>query len=192
MVSLQTPVCEFDEPARNFSLPGVDGEIWTLKKCSGKNGLLVMFICNHCPYVVHLQGALRDYADEYADSELAIVAISSNSAKTHPEDGPEEMAVLADDLGWGFPYLHDETQAVAKAHQAACTPEFYLFDEEHRLVYRGQFDESRPGNGVAITGTDLYAATHALLAGAPVEPDQVPSVGCNIKWHPGEAPNYRV
>jgi peroxiredoxin len=183
---------ELGTRAPDFTLPGTDGASVSLGDFEGSSGLLVAFICNHCPYVVHLQGALRDYADEYADSELAIVAISSNSAKTHPEDGPEEMAVLADDLGWGFPYLHDETQAVAKAHQAACTPEFYLFDEEHRLVYRGQFDESRPGNGVAITGTDLYAATHALLAGAPVEPDQVPSVGCNIKWHPGEAPNYRV
>ena len=178
-------------PAPTFSLPdAVSGTVVTKDDFSGQP-MVVMVICNHCPYVVHLQDALREYAEEYQDSALAVVAISANSVKTHPQDGPEEMGALAAKLGWDFPYLYDETQAVAKAYKAACTPEFYLFDEDHKLVYRGQFDGSRPGNGVPITGRDLYGATHALLTGAPVDSEQLPGIGCNIKWHPGGEPNYR-
>jgi peroxiredoxin len=177
--------------APSFSLPDtVSGGVVGNGDFVGQP-MVLMFICNHCPYVVHLQDALRDYAEEYQDSELAILAISANSVETHPQDGPEEMGALAAELGWDFPYLYDESQEVAKAYRAACTPEFYLFDEEHKLVYRGQFDGSRPGNGVAVDGRDLYGATHALLTGAPVDGEQTPGLGCNIKWHPGGEPAYQ-
>jgi thiol-disulfide isomerase/thioredoxin len=146
--------------------------------------VLVMFICNHCPYVIHVRDELTRLADEYGRRGVAVVAINSNSVKTHPQDGPEAMKVLGDKLGWQFPYLFDETQAVAKAFQAACTPEFYLFGNDGALVYRGQLDGSRPGNAVPVTGSDLRGALEALLEGRPVSSDQKPSIGCNIKWHP--------
>lgn len=152
--------------------------------------LLVMFICNHCPYVKHLRDALAAFGRTYRDQGLAIVAISANDVAARPEDGPEHMAKEAQDAGFTFPYLYDESQNTAKAYRAACTPDFFLFDAEHRLVYRGQFDDSRPGNDAPVTGEDLRAAADAVLAGRPAAAEQKPSIGCNIKWQPGNEPDY--
>ncbi len=152
--------------------------------------LLVMFICNHCPYVQHIVGELGRLAADYLPRGVAVVAINSNSARTHPQDGPEHMNQLARAEGWRFPFLFDETQQVARRFRAACTPDFFLFDAGRRLVYRGQFDDSRPGNGVPVTGRDLRAALDAVLAGEPVPEEQKPSLGCNIKWTPGNEPDY--
>jgi thiol-disulfide isomerase/thioredoxin len=148
----------------------------------GKLGLLVMFICTHCPYVKHIETELARLGVDYADKPPAIVAISSNDADTHPDDGPEGLKQQALTMGFRYPYLYDETQQVAKAYQAACTPDFFLFDKDFRLVYRGQFDSSRPGSGIPVTGVDLRAAMDAVLSGAPVTEDQHASLGCNIKW----------
>lgn len=152
--------------------------------------LLVMFLCNHCPYVKHIREGLARFAREYRDRGLAMVAINANDVVSYPEDRPERMAEEARAAGYVFPYLFDETQAVAKAYQAACTPDFFLFDRDRKLVYRGQFDGSRPGNDVPVTGADLRAAVDALLAGRPISADQRPSLGCNIKWRAGNAPAY--
>ena len=172
--------------APDFSLPDtVSGGTVSLAAASaGARATVVMFICNHCPYVVHVRDAFGPLARDYAGAGLKVVAISSNSTVTHPQDGPSHMATLAQDLGWTFPYLFDESQDVAKAYQAACTPDFYLFDAELRLVYRGQLDDSRPGNGVPVTGDSLRAAIDAVLAGEAVPEPQKPSIGCNVKWHP--------
>lgn len=153
--------------------------------------LLVMFICNHCPYVVHIREVLGPLVAEYQARGLRVVAINSNSEQTHPQDGPVHMRALALEKGWRFPFLFDKTQEVAKAYQAACTPDFFLFDPERRLVYRGQFDDSRPGRpNVPVTGKDLRAALEDVLAGRKPAEDQRPSMGCNIKWHPGNAPPW--
>jgi len=144
--------------------------------------LLVAFLCNHCPFVKHIRDGFAAFAREYADRGLAIVGINSNDVVAYPDDSPEKMAEEARSAGYGFPYLFDETQAVARAYDAACTPDFFLYDAERRLVYRGQFDDSRPGNGKPVTGRDLRAACDALLAGREVAGDQLPSIGCNIKW----------
>ena len=149
-----------------------------------------MFICNHCPFVIHVRDELTRLASEYQKRGVAIVAINSNSIETHPQDAPEHMKALATELGWKFPFLFDSTQEVAKAYRAACTPDFYLFDAEQRLVYRGQLDDSRPGNNVPVTGRDLRAALDAVLAGRAPSIDQKPSIGCNIKWAPGNEPDY--
>ncbi len=155
------------------------------------NPLLVMFICNHCPYVVHIREGLGALMAEYQARGLQVVAINSNSEQTHPQDGPSHMRALALEKGWRFPFLFDKTQEVAKAYQAACTPDFFLFDKERRLVYRGQFDDSRPGRtDVPVTGKDLRAALEDALAGRKPAEDQKPSIGCNIKWHPGNAPPW--
>ncbi|MEM1062060.1 MAG: thioredoxin family protein, partial [Planctomycetota bacterium] len=151
---------------------------------------LVMFICNHCPFVKHLRSALADFGKEYGGKGLGVVAISSNDVANYPDDSFEKMKEEAADAGYTFAYLYDESQAIAKAYTAACTPDFFLFDGEHDLVYRGQFDDSRPSNGVDITGTDLRAACDAVLAGDEVDPMQKPSIGCNIKWIEGSAPDY--
>ena len=152
--------------------------------------LLVMFICNHCPYVKHIRSGLAQLGRDYQSRGAAIVAISANDAANYPEDGPARMREEARVAGYTFPYLHDETQAVAKAYRAACTPDFFLFDHTRKLVYRGQFDDSRPGNGVPVTGKDLRAALDAVLACRPVPADQKPSIGCNIKWKAGNEPDY--
>ncbi len=144
--------------------------------------LLVMFICTHCPYVKHIEKGLAAFGKDYAGKPLGLVAISSNDVTTHPDDSPAGMKQQAKTFGFVFPYLYDETQAVAHAYKAACTPDFFLFDSDRRLVYRGQFDSSRPGNGIAITGKDLRAAIDQVLAGKPAPTDQRPSIGCNIKW----------
>lgn len=149
---------------------------------SGPKGLLVMFICRHCPFVKHLEQALAQLGRDYDGKGIGIVAIGSNDAVSFPEDAPESLAAQARELGFTFPYVYDETQEVAHAYDAACTPDFFLFDDGLKLVYRGQFDDSRPGNGVPVTGRDLRAAMDAVIAGEPVNPEQKPSVGCGIKW----------
>ncbi len=149
--------------------------------------LLVMFVCNHCPFVVHVRDVMVALANEYVD-RVGVVAINSNSLETHPQDGPEPMKALASREAWRFPYLFDATQQVALAYQAACTPDFFLYDADHRLVYRGQLDDSRPGSSIPVTGADLRAALDNTLAGRPPLEDQKASLGCNIKWTPENAP----
>lgn len=171
-----------------FSLPNVvDGKTISGGGFTGKP-LLVMFICNHCPFVKHLRSALADFGREYQQKGLSIVAISSNDVTTHPDDSPDLMQDEAREAGYTFPYLYDESQEVAKAFHAACTPDFFLFDAAGKLAYRGQFDDSRPSTGIPITGADLRAASDAVLAGRPVPEPQKPSIGCNIKWK--DAPEY--
>jgi len=182
---------ELGTPAPDFSLPDpVGGGQISLADLPGDAGLLVMFICNHCPYVKHLADALADLGREYQTRRLAIVAISANDASARVDDGPEAMRVEHERRGYPFPYLYDESQAVAKAYRAACTPDFFLFDANHHLVYRGQFDGSRPGNDVPVTGKDLRQAIDAMLDGQPVVEAQSPSMGCNIKWKAGNEPDY--
>lgn len=160
----------------------VTGKPVRLSDFAGKRGLLVMFICNHCPYVKHVQHALVTLGKDYEEEDIAIVAISANDPTSHPEDAPDKMAEEARRAGYRFPYLFDATQEVARAYTAACTPDFFLFDGERRLVYRGQLDESRPGNNIPVTGEDLRTAMEAVIAGRPVPTGQKPSIGCNIKW----------
>lgn len=173
-----------------FNLPDTGGGAVCIDDFWNSRALLVMFISNHCPYVKHLRGALADLAREYQPKGVGMVAIGSNDAEAYPQDGPEAIRREKEEAGYSFPYLHDETQQVAKAYRAACTPDFFLFDADRRLVYRGQFDDSRPGNGIPVTGRDLRAALDAVLAGRPVHAEQKPSLGCNIKWKPGNAPDY--
>ena len=169
--------------APNFTLPNVvTNRDLSLKAAAGPKGLLVMFLCRHCPFVKYLQSALAQLGRDYQDKGIGIVAISSNDAASQPDDAPESLAEQAREVGFPFPYLYDETQQVARAYNAVCTPDFFLFDSGLKLVYRGQFDASRPGNEVPITGKDLRTALDALLAGQPINPDQHPSLGCNIKW----------
>jgi thiol-disulfide isomerase/thioredoxin len=176
--------------APTLQLPDGDGRIWSLEDFEAEPALLVAFICNHCPFVKHIRQGLADFARDYRGRGLAVIAVNSNDVDTHPEDGPELMAQEAREAGYVFPYVYDETQDAAKAYGAACTPDFFLFDVSRRLVYRGQFDSSRPGNGISVTGGDLRQAVDAVLAGRPVSEDQKPSIGCNIKWRPGNAPAH--
>lgn len=176
--------------APDFSLPDITGKMVTLAGFKNAPALVVMFICNHCPYVKHLRGALAEFGKTWQAKGVAIVGISSNDAVHYPDDSPAMMASEAREAGYVFPYLYDESQAVAKAYQAACTPDFFLFDRDHRLAYRGQFDDSRPGNNLPITGSDLTSALEAVLTGKPVTTTQKPSIGCNIKWKPGNEPPY--
>ena len=169
--------------APDFTLPEpLTGQPRRLQDLTGPAGTVVMFICNHCPYVKHVNPELVRLARDYQPRGIGLVAISANDAAHYPEDAPEKMAKAARELGYPFPYLYDETQAVARTYQAACTPDFYLFDAERRCVYRGRLDGSTPGNGQPLNGADLRAALDALLAGAEPQADQQPSVGCNIKW----------
>lgn len=169
--------------ALDFNLPDtVSYKQRTLQQLKGEKGTLVMFICNHCPFVIHLDEALVQLGKDYADSELSIIAISANDYGAYPQDGPTEMAKKARRLGYTFPYLYDESQETAKAYQAACTPDFFLFDSKLSCVYRGQFDDSRPGSEVPVTGKDLRGAIDHLLAGEAIPSEQKPSMGCNIKW----------
>jgi thiol-disulfide isomerase/thioredoxin len=176
--------------APTLRLPDYDGAMHSLEDFAKAPALLVVFVCNHCPFVRHIRAEFARFAREYAPRGLAIVAINSNDLAAYPQDGPDAMRQEARELGYGFPYLIDATQSVAKAYRAACTPDFFLFDAGRKLVYRGQFDDSRPGSDRPVTGADLRAAADAVLAGCPVSPDQRPSLGCNIKWKPGEAPDY--
>lgn len=160
------------------------GELKSLEELQGKNGTVVAFICNHCPFVIHVNSRMVQVAREYMERGIGFIAISSNDVIHYPQDAPHLMKTTAIKEGYGFPYLYDETQEVAKAYDAACTPDFYLFDGQLELVYRGQFDDSRPGNGKPVTGSDLTNAMNALLLGKKIDQDQKPSIGCNIKWKP--------
>jgi len=153
-------------------------------------GLVVMFICRHCPYVKHIEKELAQFGRDYADKEIGVVAVSSNDVVNYPEDQPSQLKAMAQTLSFSFPYLYDESQAAAKAYRAACTPDFFIFDRDLKLVYRGQFDDSRPGNAEKITGKDLRHAVDALLQEKPISGEQKPSLGCNIKWKPGNEPDY--
>ena len=190
MVAVNSTMLPLGTPAPDFRLPDTGGKMVARDDFKDAAALLVMFICNHCPFVKHIRDGLAQFARDYQGRELAIVAINSNDMTAYPDDGPEQMAAEKRDAGYVFPYLYDETQAVAKAYRAACTPDFFLFEGGRRLVYRGQFDDSRPGNNLPVTGADLRAAADAVLAGKPVPPAQRPSIGCNIKWKPGAAPEY--
>ena len=173
-----------------FSLADLEGTMVSSQQFANAPGVLVAFLCTHCPYVKHIKREFAQFAREYRARGLAVVGIASNDATTHPDDGPAGMANDARAQGYEFPYLYDETQQVARAFKAACTPDLYLFDRGGHLVYRGQFDDSRPGNGKPVTGADLRAAADAVLAGRPVPAEQKASIGCNIKWKPGNAPAY--
>ncbi len=177
-------------PAPDFALPDIDGKTVSLDDCRDAKALLVMFICNHCPFVVHVRDELARIGRDYQEKGVAIVAISSNNVETHAADSPALMAEEARSAGYSFPYLYDESQEIAKAYQAACTPDFFLFDGDRKLVYRGQLDDSRPNNGLPVTGADLRAALDAVIAGKPVSAEQKSSMGCNIKWKPGNEPKY--
>jgi peroxiredoxin len=176
--------------APDFKLPDTAGKMVTLADFKNAPALLVLFICNHCPFVKHIRSGLAQLARDYQQRGLAVVGISSNDVANYPQDSPAKMAEESKAAGYIFPYLYDQTQAVAKAYRAACTPDIYLFDKDQRLVYRGQFDDSRPGNNVPVTGKDLRAAIDALLAGKHVSSTQIPSIGCNIKWKAGNFPDY--
>ena len=183
MLALGTPV-------PSFRLPDTEGNLVSPDDFSDARGLLVMFICNHCPFVIHIRRELARFAAEYQQRGLAVVGINSNDVSTHPQDSPEKMKQEVEQAGYTFPYLYDETQQVALAYRAACTPDFFLFDQQRRLAYRGQFDDSRPSNGRAVTGADMRAAADAVLEGRDVPEKQIPSIGCNIKWKSGNQPNY--
>lgn len=177
--------------APDFQLPDVvSGKTISLNSFAGKKGLLVMFICRHCPFVKHVQGELAQIGKDYANTDVGIVAISTNDAANYPDDAPDKLKEMAQQLGFTFPFCYDESQEIAKAYTAACTPDFFLFDSEGQLVYRGQLDDSRPSNNQPVTGKDLRAALDAVLASQTVNYDQKPSIGCNIKWKPGNAPAY--
>jgi peroxiredoxin len=176
--------------APDFRLPDTEGHEVALSDYSEAKALVVMFICNHCPFVRHVQAELARLAKEYQARGVAVVAISSNDAVAYPQDGPAAMKAEKERVGYTFPYLFDETQEVAKAYRAACTPDLYVFDAARKLVYRGQLDDSRPSRNVPVTGYDLRTALDAVLAGRSVDPQQRASIGCNIKWKPGNEPNY--
>jgi peroxiredoxin len=183
MALTESTMLELGTTAPDFSLTDVvTGKTVRRDDFRGSKALLVMFICAHCPYVKHIEKGLAALGKDYAGKPIGIVAISSNDVTTHPADSPSGLKQQAATFGFNFPYLYDETQAVAHAYKAACTPDFFLFDGSHRLVYRGQFDSSRPGNGIPVTGKDLRAAIDLVLAGKPAPKEQRPSIGCNIKW----------
>lgn len=177
-------------PAPAFHLPDTRGKLVSLDDAPEAKAYLVCFICNHCPFVIHIREELARFAREYQQRGVFIVGINANDVKTHPDDSPEQMVREAQKAGYTFPYLFDETQDTAKAYRAACTPDFFLFDRRRMLVYRGQFDDSRPGNGIPVTGKDLRAAIEAVLAGKSPSAEQRPSIGCNIKWKAGNEPPY--
>lgn len=191
MALTQSTMLDLGAEAPEFSLPDVTtGKSVSLDEVLREKGALVMFICSHCPFVVHVQQELAAIGRDYADKPIGIVAICSNDVGVQPKDTPENLAKQAREQGFEFPYLYDETQEVAKSYEAACTPDLYLFDGDRKLVYRGQLDSSRPGNDKPVDGADLRAALDALLAGKTVPSEQKPSAGCNIKWRPGNEPPY--
>ncbi len=190
MVAVTSQMLPLGTPAPTFSLPDTEGSTVSLEDSTGSRGVLVMFICNHCPFVIHIADELAAIGRDYGDKGVAVYAISANDVERYPADGLAKMAEEKASRGYVFPYLLDDSQAVAKAYQAACTPDFYLFDADRKLVYRGQLDASRPNNEVPVTGKDLRAALDGLLAGAPPLEPQTPSIGCNIKWKPGNEPDY--
>ena len=186
-----TMLLELGTQAPDFRLPDVvSGKTISPETYAGTPALLITFICRHCPYVQHIKQELARLGNDYLPKGTAIVAISANDATNYPDDAPAQLKAMAVAEGFTFPFCYDESQAVAKQYTAACTPDFFLFDRDRRLVYRGQIDDSRPGNNKPVTGRDLRAALDAVLAGTPVSPKQTPSIGCNIKWKPGHAPTY--
>ena len=190
MAETPSTMLDIGSPAQDFSLPEpASGNQVALSDYNGKP-VLIVFSCNHCPYVLHILESFTEFARSAQQRGLGVVMISSNDVAGYPADGPDKMAELANRMGFDFPYLYDETQQVASAYRAACTPDFFLFDATHQLVYRGQYDGSRPGNSVPVSGSDLKAAVDALLEDKPITGDQIPSVGCNIKWRAGNEPDY--
>jgi len=181
---------ELGTEAPPFRLPDANGRMVSRDDFSAARALLVVFWCNHCPFVKHIKQAFSDFAREYQPRGLAVVAINANDVAAQPQDSPEQMKKDIETFGYTFDYLIDESQDVARAYRASCTPDFFLYDGERRLVYRGQFDSRRPSNNVPVTGEDLRAAVDAVLAGRPVPTEQQPSIGCNIKWKPGREPEY--
>jgi len=190
MALIQSTMLSVGTPAPDFRLPDTTGQWITRDSFRGKAALLVMFICNHCPYVKHVRAELARIGHDYQPRGVGIVAINANDPQQSPNDSPEKMAQEVKDVGYPFPYLFDESQAVARAYRAACTPDIFLFDRDFLLAYRGQVDESRPKNGIAATGRDLRAALDAVLAGKAPSVPQTPSLGCSIKWKPGNEPGY--
>lgn len=191
MARTASTMLELQTAAPDFQLPDVvSGETISLSTFTGKPALLVMFICQHCPFVKHVQDQLAKLGQDYGAKGVGIVAISSNDVTKYPDDSPENLKTMAKDLGFPFPVCYDESQAVAKAYTAACTPDFFLFNGDRKLVYRGQLDDSRPSTNIPVTGQDLRAALDTLLAGAAIPAEQKPSIGCNIKWKPGNEPDY--
>jgi peroxiredoxin len=189
-MALESTMLPLGTPAPDFDLiDTVSGDQVKLADLTDAKALVVIFMCNHCPYVKHVQDGLVEFSRDYADLDVTIVGISSNDVVAYPEDAPEELGAVARKLGYGFPVLFDETQEVAKAYSAACTPDFFLFGPDRTLVYRGRFDESRPKSDVPVTGADLRAAVDAVLADEPVAGEQYPSMGCGIKWSPGNEPS---
>jgi len=190
-MAMESVMLPLGTPAPTFELRDVvSGQTYSLDSFAHKTALLIMFICRHCPYVVHVEQELAKIGRDYRDTGLGIIAISSNDPVGYPDDAPPKLKDMAQRLGFTFPFCQDETQDVAKAYRAACTPDFYLFDRDRRLAYHGQLDDSRPSNGKPVTGRDLRAAIQALFAGTPVNGTQRPSIGCSIKWKPGKAPSY--
>jgi len=181
---------ELGAQAPDFTLNDGSGISYSLNDIRGNQGTLVIFACNHCPFVLHLGDAISKLANEIKEQGINTIAINSNDVANYPADAPAKMVEFAKGYNWGFPYLYDPTQNIAKAYSAACTPDFYLLDADNNLVYLGQFDESRPGNGKPVNGTDIKAAIHALLSGKPPLENQLPSSGCNIKWKANNAPSY--
>lgn len=190
MAATESQMLPLGTQAPVFSLPDADGQVYGLDDAHDARAYLVMFICNHCPFVKHVAPELARLSADYGDRGVAIFAVNSNDYERYPEDAPDRMRAEAKQRGYRFPYVIDREQSVAKAYRAACTPDFFLFDAARRLVYRGQLDGSRPSNGVPVTGADLRAALDAVLQGQPVAGDQRPSIGCGIKWRPGNAPDY--
>ncbi len=182
---------ELGTQAPDFQLPDtVSGQTISLDRFAGQTALLVIFMCAHCPFVKHVQDEIARIDRDYSDKGLGIVAISANSVETHPDDAPDKLKAMAQEMGFSFPFCYDETQETAKAYTAACTPDFFLFDRDRKLVYRGQLDDSRPGNDKPVNGKDLRSAIDAVLDGRPIEANQKPSMGCNIKWKAGNEPAY--
>lgn len=176
-------------PTPSFSLPDALGRVWTLGELASGKPLVVVFACNHCPYVVHVRKALGVLAEEFQKRGVSFVAINSNDSLQYPDDAPDKMPAFAKDAGWNFPYLVDATQEVAHQWHAACTPDFFLVDGTGKLVYAGQFDSSRPKSEIPVTGEDLRRAIESVLSNSPIPSPQIPSLGCNIKWKPGNEPN---
>ena len=191
MTAVESTMLALGTAAPSFQLPDTSGEIRSLEAIAeGADAVVVAFICNHCPYVKLIADRFASLADELIAKRVAVVAINSNDADSYPDDAPEAMAEEAELRGYRFPYLYDESQQVALSYRAACTPDFYVFDRDLRLTYRGRFDAARPGNGEAVTGADLREAVEAALAGQPPIATQLPSIGCNIKWRPGVSPEW--
>lgn len=191
MVRTASTMLPLGTTAPDLQLPDVvSGKTISLATFSESQALLVMFICQHCPFVKHIQNQLAQIGKDYQEKSLGIVAISSNDVENYPNDAPEKLREMAIELGFNFPYCYDETQEVAKAYTAACTPDFFLFDRHNQLVYRGQLDDSRPSNEIPVTGQDLRQAIDLTLSGKPIDFEQKPSIGCNIKWKPNQEPEY--